>query len=657
MTDGKEIRRDKKIRKRISGCVWALMIVCAVISVRLVYLQVVQQSELSAMADRQAEGGRELQSPRGTIYDRNGKVLAISEMAKSLYADPKMLNKSPADTARILAPYLKLSEEDIKDRLEWDTAFVWLERTMERERYEAAAQIIKEQRLEGLRFIDENHRYYPNNGLAAQVIGFVGENDKGLDGLEMILDDTIRGSVQKFRLTTDKNNIPIFDSALEKILPDKERSVHLTIDSTIQFLAEKELDGVMERSKPAGAAIIVMDPKTGEILAMANRPGFNLNEFGRGSAEQYRNRAVVNVYEPGSTFKPIMAAAAIESGKWDVRRVYHDIGYIQVADRTIHNWDKEGWGDVTVEDILKFSINTGMVAMGLATGSRTMLDYAGRFGFGKITGIELAGEGAGILFDASSMSPVDEATMAIGQGIAVTPLQMVQAFSAFANGGRMMKPFLVKEIDNPDGTVFQKTPSREAGRPISEKTAALISRILAEEVSAGGGQTAKIEGYRFCGKTGTAQRIDQEHGGYAEGEYIGSFIGFGPLEDPQYVVLIVVDNPQGLYYGAEVAAPVFQEMMTDIVRIKKIIPSQPAVWMPEGTADNEPPRQMPPVQRTADGVVLPSFIGWDSRQVNDWLSGAGLGFVPDGTGFAVAQTPEEGACVPPDGTVSVTFMR
>ena len=659
MIEEKQIRRENKIRQRIGWCVKILMIFCAFISIRLLYLQVVQHRELAQMADSQAETDRKIQSPRGTIYDRNGKILAISEMAKSLYADPTMLNKPPAEVARILAPYLRIPQEEIQKRLEQDTAFVWLDRTMEHEKYEKAQKIIEEQGLEGLRFLDENHRYYPNNGLAAQVIGFVGENDRGLDGIEMILDKEIRGNVQNFRLTTDKNNVPIFESALEKVLPDKERSVRLTIDSTIQYLAERGLDGVMERSKPEGAAIIVMDPKTGEILAMASRPGFNPNEFGKGNPEQYRNRAVVNLYEPGSTFKPIMASAAIDSGKWDVKRTYHDVGYIQVADRTIQNWDKEGRGNVTVEDILKYSINTGMVAMGLATGGETMIDYAQRFGFGKKTGIELAGEGEGILFDAGDMGPVDEATMAIGQSIAVTPLQMVQAFGAIANGGRMMKPFLIKEIDNPDGSVYQQTTPREVGRPVSGDTAQLISKILSEEVNSGGGQAAKVEGYQFCGKTGTAQRLDPVHGGYAEGQYIGSFVGFGPLEDPQFVVLIVVDNPNGMYYGAEVAAPVFKEMMTDIVRIKGIRPSQPVGWMIEAGSHpaKKKTRVFPPIQTRADGIVVPSFAGWDSREVNDWLTQAGLGFVPNGTGQAVYQVPTEGTVVPPGSTVTVTFMR
>lgn len=653
-------KRHEKIQKRISKYMLVLFAICALISLRLIYLQVIQSGELSMIADKQAETDRKLQSPRGTIYDRNGNVLAISEMAKSLYADPKMIKKPPADIAHMLAPYLKMKESDIQQALEKDTAFVWLERMMDHDTYKAVDQLIKEQNLEGICFLDENHRFYPNNGLAAQVIGFVGEDDEGLDGIEMVLNDEIRGHSQTVQLLTDKDRIPILESVLEKILPDKERSVRLTLDTTIQFLAEKSLDGIMDRNHPDGAAVIVMDPKTGEILAMASRPGYNLNEFGKGNDEQYRNRAVVNLYEPGSTFKPIMASAAIDSGKWDVNRVYHDVGYIQVADRTIHNWDQEGMGDVTVKEILKFSINTGMVNMGLTTGGQTMIDYAKRFGFGKSTGIELAGEGSGILFDASSMSEVDEATMAIGQSIAVTPLQMVQAFGAIANGGHMMKPFIIKEIDNPDGTVYKKTEPKEVGTPIKPETASLISRILSEEVSSGGGQSAKIDGYEFCGKTGTAQRLDPVHGGYAEGQYIGSFVGFGPLQDPQYVVLIVVDNPKGAYYGAEVAAPVFKEMMTDIVRIKGIHPSQPVAWMMEAkkhSHEQKAPRSIPPIQKSDKGILLPSFTGWDTREVNDWLNEAGLGFVPNGTGQAVYQIPQEGSYVLPGGNVAVTFMR
>ena len=473
----------------------------------------------------------------------------------------------------------------------------------------------------------------------------------------MMLDDEIRGNKQTFRLQTDSNNIPVFDSALKKFLPDKERSVSLTLDSTIQYLAEKELDGIMDRNKPEGAAIIVMNPKTGEILAMASRPTYDLNNYGKGDKESYRNRAVVNVYEPGSTFKPLVAASALDSGKWRVSDVYNDTGTIQVADRTLQNWDEKGMGKVTLREIIMYSINTGMVHIAETAGGKLLTEYAHRFGFGSITGIELPGEQEGILFSPSTMSIVDTASMGIGQGIAVTPLQMVQAFSAIANDGHMMKPFIVKEIDNPDGSVYEKREPVEVGQPIKPETAEIISKFMGEEISSGGGQNAKIEGYTFAGKTGTAQKKTADSTGYAEGQYVGSFIGFGPLEDPQFLVLIVVDAPSGSYYGAQVAAPVFKDLMTEIVRMKGLRPTSDTGLKPSAPVVTAPPRVIPPVHQTEDGVLIPSFIGWSTREVNDWLNEAGLGFVPKGMGDAVQQDPRPGSYAPSGSDVTVTFKR
>ena len=338
--------------------------------------------------------------------------------------------------------------------------------------------------------------------------------------------------------------------------------------------------------------------------------------------------------------------------------MYHDVGYIDVDDRTIHNWDNAGMGNVTIKEILKFSINTGMAYIGMQMGGRIETEYARRFGFGQPTGIELPGEGAGILFDASSMSHIDEAIMGIGQGNAVTPLQMVQAFGAIANGGHMMKPYVIKEIDNPDGSIYKKAEPTEVGQPVSAEVSKTISKIMAEEISSGGGQNARVAGYDFCGKTGTAQRLNAEGTGYAEGQYIGSFVGFGPLEDPQFVVLIVVDNPSGVYYGAQVAAPVFKEIMEEIVRFKGIRPSHGQEnLLPRRKQDIKGQHSIPDIHRSEDGILMPSFIGWDNREVNDWLDKAGLGFVPNGAGRAVYQSPKAGTYVRDGDDVHVTFLR
>lgn len=647
---------EKKLHKRIKWCTYILMALALVIGGRLVQLQVHDADKMTKLADLQSEEDRKLQSPRGTIFDRDGRVLAISEITKSLYGDPKMINRSPEDMAKILAPYVDMKKEDIAERLHRDTAFAWLQRNMDSDKYDALAQCIKDEKLEGLGFVEESCRYYPNGNLAAQTIGFVGNEDRGLDGVEMVLDDEIKGDVRNLHLVTDRNSIPIFQSTLEQIVPDKERTVTLTIDASLQYMVENALDGVVARSHPTGASVIIMDPKTGEILAMGSRPTFDPNNFAKGNGEAYKNRAVVNLYEPGSTFKPIIASSALQAGTWSLNTVYNDVGYINIDDRQIRNWDEKGNGRVTLKEIIKFSINTGMSNIGLHTGGKILTEYAEKYGFGSKTGIELPGEGDGILFNPNEMSRVDVATMSIGQSIAVTPLQMVQAFGALANGGHMMKPFIIKEIDNPDGSVYKKTDPVEVGTPVSESVSQAISKIMAEEISSGGGQNAKIEGYEFCGKTGTAQRLNSSGTGYAEGQYIGSFIGFGPLEAPRYVVLVVVDNPSGVYYGAQIAAPVFKELMTQIVRAKGIHPDKGAA-IPSSMRTKERARVLPPIKRNGNGVVVPSFLGWSSREVNDWLAEAGLGFIPTGTGHAVLQHPVAGQVVQDGENVRVTFVK
>lgn len=659
--DEREMKKTTSvIRRRMSLVVTIMAFAAICLGVRLFDLQVLQRDELAARAQKQTETERKLQSPRGMILDRNGKVMAISEMSKSLYADPSMIKEKgedPAEIAALLAPYLRIDQATIQQRLEEDTAFVWLDRQMDHDKSEAIEDTIKKNQLKGLAFRDESRRFYPNGTLASQILGFVGDNDAGLEGIEMVYNDEIRGNQQTFRLQTDTNNIPIFQSALEKVLPDKEKSVRLTIDSDIQYVTEKCLDGIIQRNQPEGASIIVMDPRSGEILAMASRPTYDPNHFSSGSPAQYHSRAVTDIYEPGSTFKPIVAAAALDSGKWSLSDTYQDEGTAHVADRTIENWDGKGMGTVTLREMLMYSLNTGMAHIAVQMGGKLLTTYAQKFGFGQVTGIELPGEQEGILFPPDKISIVDTAVMGFGQGIAVTPLQMVQAFGALANEGHMMKPYLVKEIDNPDGSIYKKTEAKEVSQPVSAGTAETIGKIMGEEISSGGGVNAKVEGYTFAGKTGTAQKKNADVTGYAEGQYVASFVGFGPLEHPQYVVLIVVDDPQGVYYGAQVAAPVFKELMTEIVRMKSIPADGEHIAAAENAKYVPVTRSMPEVHTGPEGVLMPSFVGWSTREVNTWLKEAGLGFVPKGSGQAVSQLPLAGSYAPPGSDVTVYFAR
>ena len=641
--------------KRIEYTVRVLLCIAAVLVGRLFFLQIIDKSDLQAKNLSQVQVDRKLQSPRGTIYDRNGRPLAMSVVTKSLYADPKMIKQSPSEVAELIAPYVTMSKEDIVKSLQEDTAFVWIDRMMEPEKSKAVAQLIEDKNLEGLNFVEESKRYYPNGNLAAQVLGFVGTDDKGLDGLEMVLDDELKGGIQKELVATDRKGNAIFGSVLSKYLPDKGKSVTLTIDASIQFIAERALDKAMEDTGAKHASVIVMDPKTGEILAMANRPTYDPNHYSQGSEEDFKNIAVTNLYEPGSTFKPIIASAALASGKWKLDQVYNDKGAFAANGHIIRNWNGEGYGPVRLLDILKYSLNTGMAEIGTLTGADILSKYVRDYGFGSETGIELPGEGEGILYNPDDMSKLDVATMSIGQGIAVTPLQMVRAFGALANGGAMMKPHIIKSYSNSQGDVTSTTETSVVGQPVPAETVKTIVDILEKEVSEGGGTKAMVEGYHFAGKTGTAQKLDTKHGGYLDGQYIASFIGFGPVEDPKFVVLVVIDDPQkGSYYGSQIVAPVFKDIVSQLVRYYQMSP-----YVKESTpvavkAANTLPEPKP----GSDGsVTLPNFTGFTYGEVRDWLHTAGLYFKPDGTGKAISQEQLPGTVVSPGTPIVVQFSH
>ena len=641
--------------KRIEYTVRVLLCIAVVLVGRLFFLQIIDKSDLQAKNLSQVQVDRKLQSPRGTIYDRNGRPLAMSVVTKSLYADPKMIKQSPSEVAELIAPYVTMSKADIVKSLQEDTAFVWIDRMMEPEKSKAVAQLIEDKNVEGLNFVEESKRYYPNGNLAAQVLGFVGTDDKGLDGLEMVLDDELKGGIQKELVATDRKGNAIFGSVLSKYLPDKGKSVTLTIDASIQFIAERALDKAMEDTGAKHASVIVMDPKTGEILAMANRPTYDPNHYSQGSEEDFKNIAVTNLYEPGSTFKPIIASAALASGKWKLDQVYNDKGSFAANGHVMQNWNGEGYGPVRLIDILKFSINTGMAEIGTTTGADILSKYVRNYGFGSKTGIELPGEGDGILYNPDDMSKLDVATMSIGQGIAVTPLQMVRAFGAIANGGSMMKPHIVKSYSNIKGEVTSTTDPEVVGQPIPEETAKTIADILEKEVSEGGGTKAMVEGYHFGGKTGTAQKLDTKHGGYLDGQYIASFIGFGPVEDPKFVVLVVIDDPQkGSYYGSQIVAPVFKNIVSQLVRYYQMSPYVKESTPVAAKAANTLPEPKP----GSDGsITLPNFTGFTYGEVRDWLHKAGLAFKPDGTGTATSQDESGGTTVKAGTAITVHFRR
>ena len=631
------------MQKRLAWFLTITMLGLFALAGRIAWIQFGEGQRLSARVQDQLSESRVMQSPRGAIYDRNGQQLAVSSLNKSLYADPQEV-KDAEELSVLLAPVLGVTPADIKERLTEGARFVWLKRTLEPDVSKAVSAIITEHQLTGLGFIEESKRYYPNDKLAAQILGFVGIDDVGLEGIEMSLDKVIKGQTRKQVIDTDSYGTPIFQSIFSFIPEKKGRSIYLTIDSNIQYIVERALDEAMAKTGAKEGTVIIMQPKTGEILAMASRPTYNPNQFGSYSSDSWRNRAVSDVYEPGSTFKAIIAAAALEEGKVRPDERFFDKGYVEVSGRKIKNWSDESYGNISFTEIIKNSINTGFVEIGLRVGAAKLTNYARAFGFGKITGIELPGEAAGLLFNPQEMRDSDTATMSIGQSIAVTPLQLTAAIAAIANDGVLLKPRIIKEYRNEDGTLAEAFEPVIVRQAISPETTRTLTALLEKVVSEGGGKMGAVTGYRFAGKTGTAEKLNPNGGGYLAGHYIASFAGFGPVDDPQVAALIVLDDPSGIYYGGTIAAPVFKDIMTQVMRVLNIHPSEGNyVFPPVKTVEPGPGPDVavnpgPPPEIPNGYVVVPSLAGKSIREAGDTLHELGLTFVPVGTGTVVKQS-------------------
>ena len=643
------------VKKRIAAFFMLILGLLVILLGRIAWVQFVEGTSLTTKAQNQLRDNKVLQSPRGTIYDRNGRELAISSLTKSLYANPKIFNGDADTVASLLAPILELSADDIKESLLADRSFIWLKRTLEPEKTAQVVELIKQYDLKGLEFVEESKRYYPNDTLAAHVLGFVGTDDVALGGVEKTLDKEIKGELIKQQVETDSYGKPIFKSIFSFPLKKQAKSVYLTLDSTIQFLAEQAADKAMTTTGAKGATVILMNPRTGEILGMASRPTYNPNQFYRYNENQRKNRAISVVYEPGSTFKSVVAAAALQEGLVTPDERFHDVGFVQVSGQRIQNWNGEALGTITFTDILKNSINTGFVQVGLRLGANKLIDYAKAFGFGKDTDVELPGEEAGILFDPKEMRDSDIATMSIGQSVAVTPLQLITAVSAIANDGVLLKPHIIKEIHNADGSVSSVTTTQSVRQVITQETAHKLQLLMEKVITEGGGQKGAVKGYRFAGKTGTAQKLRESGVGYESSQYIASFIGYGPLEDAQIIALVVIDAPMGVYYGGQVAAPIFSELMTQVVRYLNIMP-EGLSQLPVTKKTTTPAERQTVMPVVPPGKVLvPNIIGKSVREAGDALNNLGLAFIPVGTGQATSQSLPPYTVVEPGSEVTVHF--
>jgi stage V sporulation protein D (sporulation-specific penicillin-binding protein) len=548
-------------RKRIVILFFLFFLLIIALSIRLFFIQVVYSSEYQKRAFEQRTRELKVEPRRGIIYDRRGRELAISASSETVVAIPLEI-ESAVDTARKLASVLNMDYNTVYNRITRKASAVYVKRKVSEE--EALA--VKKLDLPGITFTEESKRFYPRNNLASHILGFAGIDSQGLEGLELSYDNYLKGKPGKIAIERDATGRYIPDGVKQYIAPEDGYNIYLTIDESIQYIAERELDKAMKEFQVSGGTVIIMDPRTGGILALANRPDYDLNNFADYPQKNWRNRAISDGFEPGSTFKIITTAAALEEGVVNENDRFFDPGHIKVSGEILNCWRLGGHGSQTFTEVVQNSCNPGFVQVGMRLGKESFYNYIRAFGFGEKTSIRLPGEASGILANYDAIGPVELATLSFGHGITVTPIQLTTAVAALANKGMLMQPRLVEEIRDHDGNVVEKIEPVQARQVVSKETALRTLKLLEKVVSDGTGTSAAIEGYRIGGKTGTAKHYGAE-------VYDSSFIGILPVDDPQLVILVVFYDVTGpIYYGSQTAAPVFRNIAIDTLRYLGISP-------------------------------------------------------------------------------------
>ena len=551
-------------RRRINAVFFLFFAFLSCATARLLFIQFFRANYLAEIARKQHNLFIELEPRRGTIYDVNLRPQAVNIAMDSLYACPNTItNKSKESIARYLAPILNVSQGFLRERLSREKSFIWLARKISSSQREA----IKKLDIKGLDFIKETKRCYPNGYLASHLMGFAGLDNAGLEGIELYFDKYLKGEPGWMLVLRDARQKKL--DLFEKVVPPKDGyDLVLTIDEVIQYIAERELDKAVKLYHARGASIVVMDPFTGAILALANRGTYDLNESSASVKDSRRNRAVCDLFEPGSVFKIVTASAALEEKKvTETERFFCENGAYRVASHILHDHTSHGW--LTFREVIEESSNIGTTKVAQRLGEATVYRYAKLFGFGSKTGIDIPGEINGMLKEPRFWSKTSIGAVPIGQEVGVTALQLATAISAIANGGRLVKPFVVKQIRDKFGETIKEFSPQVVRTVISPETASRVTRILTGVVEAGTGKLAQVPGYRAAGKTGTAQKLEP-NGAYSHNKFVGSFIGFAPAENPAVAVVVTLDEPHPYYFGGVVAAPVFKNVCADVLRYLRI---------------------------------------------------------------------------------------
>jgi cell division protein FtsI (penicillin-binding protein 3) len=528
---------------------------------RLFFIQFFRSDYLTAIAKKQHNQLVELEPRRGTIYDCNLKAQAFNMSMDSLYAVPNVI-KNKESVINQLLPILGVERSYFQERLNRKKSFIWLARKLSPEKSEG----IKKLNIKGLGFLRETKRIYPNSYLASHVIGFSGMDNIGLEGVERGFNNYLKG-VPGWAIFLRDARLKKLDIWEKMVLPVDGMDLVLTIDEVIQYIAERELDKAFKNFHAKGASIVVMDPHTGRILAMANRPTYDLNDYSSVSKDAMRNRAICDLFEPGSVFKIVTASAALEEKKVTEEDIFDcENGAYQVGGRILH--DHKPHGLLTFKQVIEESSNIGTVKVAQLLGPDTIYRYLKAFGFGAKLGVDLSGEISGMIIPVYSWSKSSITSIPMGQGVGVTALQLVSAISVIANGGQLMKPYIIDSVRDNQGRIIKQNKPVLIRKVISVETAMRIKKILTGVIEEGTGKLAKVLGFSAAGKTGTAQKVEAD-GTYSHDKFIASFIGFAPAEDPMLAMVITVDEPRGSYFGGVVAAPVFQKVASDVIRYLK----------------------------------------------------------------------------------------
>lgn len=626
------------IRKRTYVVLLMVIFIFVGLIIRLGYLQLHKTHWLTERAEDLWRRDIPVEAKRGKILDRSQQEIVYNISAPTVIAIPAQI-KEPEETARKLAPLLNMDEQKIYGLITKRTLMVYLAPGGRKIDEKLANQIMR-LRLPGIVITEENRRHYPHGSLAAHILGFTGIDNQGLTGIELVYDENLKGKRGSISFFSDAKGREIPNEKDAYVEPVHGLDLVLTIDLTIQKIMERELDKALEKYQPESILAIAMNPNTGEILAMSNRPTFFPNDYKKYPQEIYnRNLAVWKTFEPGSTFKIVTLAAALEEGKVNLNEHFFDPGFILVANHRIRCWKDGGHGQQTFAEVVENSCNPGFVTLGQRLGEELLFSYIHKLGFGKKTNIDLPGEATGLMFKPSQIGPLELATTSFGQGVSVTPIQQVAAVASIVNGGYKVQPHVVKGWRDPVTKQYVFETSNQLGESvISEETSKLVRYTLEGVVANGTGKNAYIDGYRVGGKTGTAQKVGPD-GRYLQNNHIVSFIGFAPADKPELVVYVAVDNPKGIQFGGVVTAPIVKGIMEDSLKHLKVEKRVDQVELDYRYDD----------VRFYD---VPKLVGMDIKDVRKTLRYFQLEVIGEGSKVA-SQIPKDGQRLPGDTTIRV----